>query len=104
VSALETKIGHAVIKIEWIKAHDVFTAAFVIAVAVPALGVFGVFYATMKTFFGFYVIFDVFMIMAVKAEFKFYEKMFALWHLLHLPLFFMLVITGIFHVIAVHYY
>jgi len=58
-----------VIKIEWIKTHDVFTAAFVIAVAVPALGVFGVFYATMKTFFGFDVIFDVFMIMAVKAKF-----------------------------------
>jgi len=36
------------------------------------------------------------------AEFKFYERMFALWHVFHLPLFFMLLLTGIFHVIAVH--
>jgi len=47
---------------------------------------------------------DYFVTLRKAAEFKFYEKMFALWHLMHLPLFFMLVITGIFHVIAVHYY
>jgi chorismate mutase len=33
-----------------------------------------------------------------------YERLFSLWHILHLPLFFMLVITGIIHVIAVHMY
>ncbi len=36
------------------------------------------------------------------AEYKFYERMFALWHVFHLPLSFMLLITGTFHVIAVH--
>ncbi len=38
------------------------------------------------------------------AEFGFYEKLFSLWHLFHLPLFFMLVIAGIIHVLAVHMY
>lgn len=38
------------------------------------------------------------------AEFSFYERVFSLWHLLHLPLFFMLLFAGIFHVIAVHAY
>lgn len=33
-----------------------------------------------------------------------YERLFSLWHILHLPLFFMLIITGIIHVIAVHMY
>ena len=33
-----------------------------------------------------------------------YERLFSLWHILHLPLFFMLVITGIIHVYAVHMY
>lgn len=33
-----------------------------------------------------------------------YERLFSLWHILHLPLFIMLVITGIIHVIAVHMY
>ncbi len=37
-------------------------------------------------------------------EFSFYERMFALWHVLHLPLFFMLVTAAIIHVIAVHWY
>ncbi len=37
-------------------------------------------------------------------EFGFYERMFALWHVLHLPLFFMLVIAAIVHVAAVHWY
>lgn len=36
--------------------------------------------------------------------FKIFEGLFSLWHLLHLPLFFMLVITGILHVIVVHSY
>lgn len=38
------------------------------------------------------------------CEFSIYERLFALWHTLHLPLFFMLIITGIIHVIAVHMY
>lgn len=33
-----------------------------------------------------------------------YARLFSLWHVLHLPLFIMLVITGIIHVIAVHMY
>jgi hypothetical protein len=38
------------------------------------------------------------------AEFAFYDRMLRLWHMLHLPLFFMLVATAILHVIAVHMY
>lgn len=38
------------------------------------------------------------------AEFSFYERVFSLWHFFHLPLFFMLLFAGIFHVIAVHAY
>jgi hypothetical protein len=38
------------------------------------------------------------------AGFSFFERMFSLWHLLHMPLFIMMVITGIVHVIAVHMY
>ena len=38
------------------------------------------------------------------VEFSFYDRLFALWHVLHLPLFIMLMIAGIFHVIAVHAY
>jgi len=33
-----------------------------------------------------------------------YERLFSIWHIVHLPLFFMLIITGIIHVIAVHMY
>lgn len=33
-----------------------------------------------------------------------YERLFSLWHALHLPLFFMLLVAGIVHVIAVHVY
>ncbi len=38
------------------------------------------------------------------AELGTYERLFALWHVLHLPLFFMLLVAGIVHVIAVHMY
>ncbi len=38
------------------------------------------------------------------AEFHFYERLFSAWHLLHFPLFLMLVVSGIVHVIAVHMY
>jgi hypothetical protein len=37
-------------------------------------------------------------------ELRFYERLFALWHVLHLPLFFILVITAFIHVWAVHRY
>jgi hypothetical protein len=38
------------------------------------------------------------------AEFSAYERLFALWHVLHIPLFFMLVLAGIVHVFAVQIY
>jgi len=41
---------------------------------------------------------------AAVYRFNLYERLFALWHLLHLPLFVMLVMTGIIHVVAVHVY
>jgi hypothetical protein len=37
-------------------------------------------------------------------NFKAYTSLFSLWHILHLPLFFMLLIAGIVHVFAVHVY
>ena len=38
------------------------------------------------------------------AELNSYERMFGLWHLFHLPFFYMLVVTAIVHVVAVHMY
>jgi len=38
------------------------------------------------------------------AELSFYERLFAAWHILHLPLFFLLIITAVIHVVAVHLY
>jgi hypothetical protein len=38
------------------------------------------------------------------AQFSFYEKLFALWHVFHLPFFAMLVISALVHVLAVHMY
>ena len=38
------------------------------------------------------------------AHFSVYERLFSLWHVFHIPLFFLLVISGIVHVIAVHIY
>ena len=38
------------------------------------------------------------------AEFHFYERLFSIWHMLHFPLFLMLIVSGIVHVIAVHMY
>jgi len=37
-------------------------------------------------------------------EFRTYERLFSVWHILHLPLFFMLLAAGIVHVIAVNVY
>ncbi len=36
--------------------------------------------------------------------FSFFERLFSLWHVLHMPIFFMLVVTGLVHVWAVHNY
>ena len=38
------------------------------------------------------------------AQFTTYEKLFSLWHVLHVPFVYMLVFSAIFHVIAVHMY
>ena len=38
------------------------------------------------------------------AAFAFYERLFALWHVLHLPLFILLILTAVAHVVAVHLY
>jgi hypothetical protein len=38
------------------------------------------------------------------AEYRMYERLFSLWHVLHIPLFFMLLIAGIVHVIAINVY
>jgi hypothetical protein len=38
------------------------------------------------------------------ASFTVYERLFALWHVLHVPLFVMLLVTAIAHVVAVHRY
>lgn len=38
------------------------------------------------------------------AQFSLYERMFALWHILHLPIFFVMVLSAIVHVVAVHMY
>lgn len=38
------------------------------------------------------------------AQFTLFERLFALWHVLHLPLFYMMVISAIVHVLAVHMY
>jgi len=38
------------------------------------------------------------------VEFGAFERLFSLWHALHLPLFLMLLIAGIVHVVAVHVY
>jgi hypothetical protein len=38
------------------------------------------------------------------AAFKVYERLFSLWHIFHLPLFFMMIITAVIHIVAVHLY
>jgi hypothetical protein len=38
------------------------------------------------------------------AQYAFWERMFSLWHVLHVPLFFLLLVSGVIHVIAVHMY
>jgi len=38
------------------------------------------------------------------AAFAFYERLFRLWHVFHLPLFFLLVIAAIIHIFAAHFF
>ena len=38
------------------------------------------------------------------AAFKVYERLFSRWHVLHLPLFFLMIITAVIHIFAVHIY
>jgi hypothetical protein len=38
------------------------------------------------------------------AQFSFYERLFALWHVFHLPIFLMMVFSAVAHVLAVHMY
>ena len=38
------------------------------------------------------------------AQFRTYERLFSLWHLFHIPLVYMLLFSGIYHVISVHMY
>lgn len=38
------------------------------------------------------------------AEYHFYYRLFSIWHVLHFPLFLMLIISGSVHVVAVHLY
>ena len=39
-----------------------------------------------------------------RAQFTTYERLFSLWHVVHVPFLFMLVITALVHVVAVHVY
>jgi hypothetical protein len=38
------------------------------------------------------------------AEFQAYERLFSLWHALHIPLLFMLIVAAVVHIVAVHVY
>jgi hypothetical protein len=38
------------------------------------------------------------------SQFTAYERLFALWHVLHVPFVYLLVLTALFHVFAVHAY
>jgi hypothetical protein len=38
------------------------------------------------------------------AAFRVYERLFSLWHILHMPLFIMMIITATIHIFAVHLY
>jgi hypothetical protein len=39
-----------------------------------------------------------------RAEFRMYERILSFWHVVHIPLFFMLLIAGVVHVIAINVY
>ena len=38
------------------------------------------------------------------AHLSFFERLFSLWHILHLPFFFMLMISAVVHILAVNMY
>lgn len=38
------------------------------------------------------------------AQLSLWERMFSLWHVVHVPLFFLLLVSGVIHVVAVHLY
>jgi hypothetical protein len=38
------------------------------------------------------------------SQLAFWERLFSVWHLLHVPLFYLLLVSGVAHVIAVHWY
>jgi hypothetical protein len=38
------------------------------------------------------------------AQFRTYERLFSMWHIFHIPLVYMMVFSGIYHVISVHMY
>ncbi len=38
------------------------------------------------------------------SQLSFWERMFSMWHVFHVPLFFILLVSGVLHVIAVHLY
>ncbi len=38
------------------------------------------------------------------SQLAFWERLFSVWHLLHVPLFYLLLLSGVTHVIAVHWY
>jgi hypothetical protein len=43
-------------------------------------------------------------LMVKVAQFSFYERIFSIWHIFHFPLFLMLILTALVHVLAVHMY
>ena len=47
---------------------------------------------------------DYFAIVRKAAGLRVYERIFSLWHLLHLPLFLLLILATVVHIIAVHVY
>lgn len=47
---------------------------------------------------------DHFFLMERIAHFRFFERMFALWHLFHYPFFLMMVVSALVHVVVVHVY
>lgn len=51
-----------------------------------------------------YLLREYFLCVRKTGQLTMYARLFSLWHVLHMPLFIMLVITGIIHVFAVHMY
>lgn len=47
---------------------------------------------------------DYFATVRKAAELKFYNRLFGLWHVLHLPLFLLLIAAAVVHIVAVHLY